>query len=605
VKILNAFKKIVGIQPSKTDTNDTKYKQSGTVQSTPAYPPADEGIALIPIRDVLESQADLLRRIKLSSGMKQEVYRAYMVPVLERFIRYAHLLPATKNQHHRGAGGLLRMGLETAFYSMQAADGVIFAGLEATERKRDMEERWRYATFLSGLCMDLYRLPNSMVVTSVKGIVLDPHEHRLFDWATKNDISRYYVQWSAGEFKSITNSDLIANGPLMHMIIPSAAFAYLNATGQKPMNAMLSTITGTVPNSEILTINKIVTEMRRKVIERDSSLQPELYGKLSVGVHIEPHIIDAMRRLISRGTWGVNKPSARIWYGTDGMYILWRRDMAEEIVTAVHENKVQGFPSEPDSILDLMLKSNIVIPSSNGGCFELNASAAIMDEKCKWRTVMRLSNPEMMQGEGCTIEKANVSFLATPKPKTPAKPSTIIAKPSHNTGETRDAKEASTPEPKKTENVTNTENIESQQDLDLDDATQKVASAHEAEVENSNYETAYPSEEPASQSASDKLLMVLPNSVADVIRAMSADYQSECTGFSWVQQGFAISYAKMVSYGMSPMVVVESLNRNSWILLDGKKMVHNIEIDGKSEMAIVLIAGIAERLGFSRKGSPS
>lgn len=608
MKILNAFRKIVGIQSQQAEVDNSKFKQSGTVRSTPSYPPADEGIPLVPLREVIESQAELLTRIKLSSGMKQEDYRAFMVPVIERFVRYAHLLPATKNQHHRGAGGMLRLGLETAFYSMQAADGVIFAGLESTERKRDMEERWRYATFLTGLCMDLYRIPNSMVITSANGLVLDPHEQRLYEWASKNEITRYYVKWSASEFKPASNSDLIANGPLMHMLMPPEAFGYLNATGNKPMNAMLATITGTVPNSEILTINKIVTEMRRKVIERDSALQPEMYGKLSIGVHIEPHIIDAMRRLISRNIWGINKPSARIWYGTDGMFILWRRDMAEEIVNTVLESKVQGFPAEPDSILDLMLKSSIVMSSANGGCFELNGSAASPNEKPKWRTVMRIANPDIFQGEGCSIEKAQTSFLATAKPKTQAKPQSP-AKPESKASAPADQLKNATPVSSESNGEASArsnnevfdeqlaqgnEGIQSEEEQqETEEAEQDVPAGYVQEVQEIDV--------PSSESAADKLLSVVPNSVADVMRAMAADYQSETTGFAWSKHGFCICYAKLITYGMNPMNIVQSLERTSWLVLDGTKKVHNIEIDGKQEMAIVLIPGIAERLGFSRQ----
>lgn len=597
MKFLRSIKNLVEGSSSESALLHPPAK-SGTVQTAPVYPPVDEGIPLSPLREVLETQAELLSRIRLSCGMKQEDYKQYIIPVIERYARYAHLLPATKIQHHRGAGGLLRLGLETAFYSMQAADGVIFAGLEATERKRDMEERWRYATFLAGLSMDLFRVPHSMVISSDVGGSHDPYENRLYDWATKAGVSRYFVKWSASEYKPPSNADLTANGPLLHLIVPPHAFAYLNAVGSKPMSAMLATITGTVSNSEILTINKIVTEMRNKIIERDKSLQPEMYGKLTVGVHIEPHIIDAMRRLVSRERWKVNAASGRIWYGDDGMFLLWRRDVAEEIVATVAENKVMGFPSEPDSILELMLKSGIVLSSGNGGCFELDSAAAQKDAKSKWRTVMRIANPDILQGEGCHIDKVAVSFLSTAKPKTsPTKPfqPTDVAIPDA----APDAAAANLSDQPAPGNSGDSSPVTPEGEPP---SLEECAPPVEAEgLSQSNSEIARQGTE---DSAADRLLTVVPTSVADVIKAMAEDYRADradIRGFAWAKPGFAISYAKLVTYGMNPMDIVKHLDRASWLVLDGKKMVHNIVIDGSSEMSIVLMGAIAERLGFNRQ----
>lgn len=582
MKLLRTIQDLLNGTQAEVTTRPILQK-NGTVQTAPVYPPADEGIPLSKLRDVLETQSELLTRIRLSCGMKQEDYKLYIVPVIERYARYAHLLPATKSQHHRGAGGLLRLGLETAFYSMQAADGVIFAGLEATERKRDMEERWRYATFLAGLSMDMFRVPHSMVVSSDVGGSLDPYEHRLFDWASKAGVTRYFVKWSASEFRPPSNADLTANGPLLHLIVPPHAFAYLNAVGSKPMNSMLATITGTVSNSEVLTINKIVTEMRNKVIERDKSLQPEMYGKLTVGVHIEPHIIDAMRRLVSRDKWKVNTASGRIWYGDDGMFLLWRRDMAEEIVATVSENSVMGFPSEPDSILELMLKSGIVISGSNGGCFELNSSAAQKDGKSTWRTVMRIANPDMLQGEGCHIDKVAASFLSTAKPKKPVQPDDLVPP-------IVDADHQESVKTTDDDKVAN--GIDDSKGDAVPDVGESDTDTSQGESENANQSV---------ENAADRLLTVVPPSVADVIKAMAEDYRAGCKGFAWAKPGFSIGYAKLVSYGMDPVVIVTHLERASWLVTEGKKKIHNIEIDGSFESAIVLISATAERLGFSRQ----
>ncbi|MDP0977773.1 TraI domain-containing protein, partial [Klebsiella pneumoniae] len=63
------------------------------------------------------------------------------------------------------------LGLETAFFSLQGTDAHIFSGRATISERRELEPRWRIATFIGGLCCDLHRTLTHLIVTPAEGEV--------------------------------------------------------------------------------------------------------------------------------------------------------------------------------------------------------------------------------------------------------------------------------------------------------------------------------------------------------------------------------------------------------------------------------------------------
>ena len=51
-------------------------------------------------------------------GGTPEMHAQYIIPVLENYARFIHLLPASENHHHSDEGGLWRLGLEVAEWAL-------------------------------------------------------------------------------------------------------------------------------------------------------------------------------------------------------------------------------------------------------------------------------------------------------------------------------------------------------------------------------------------------------------------------------------------------------------------------------------------------------
>ena len=159
------------------------------------YPPVDPGISVRSIDDVLAAQHDLIRRIKLCYGANRETFDTDLFSLIRRYAEYVHLLPATPDNHFSLPGGLLRMGLEVAFYALQATDGQIFSGRSTISHRRQLEPRWRHATFIAGLCSELHRTLSHVTVLDAKGNEWPAYLYPLTRWLREQCVLRFFLRW--------------------------------------------------------------------------------------------------------------------------------------------------------------------------------------------------------------------------------------------------------------------------------------------------------------------------------------------------------------------------------------------------------------------------
>ncbi|NMS58705.1 MobH family relaxase, partial [Vibrio parahaemolyticus] len=134
-----------------------------------------------------------------------------VLPVIQRYAAFVHLLPASESHHHRGAGGLFRHGLEVAFWAAQASESVIFS-IEGTPReRRDNEPRWRLASCFSGLLHDVGKPLSDVSITDKDGsITWNPYSESLHDWAHRHEIDRYFIRWRDKRHKRHEQFSLLA-----------------------------------------------------------------------------------------------------------------------------------------------------------------------------------------------------------------------------------------------------------------------------------------------------------------------------------------------------------------------------------------------------------
>jgi conjugal transfer pilus assembly protein TraI len=324
------------------------------------------------------------------------------------------MLPASPSEHYSGAGGLLRMCIDLAFYSLQSAEGRVFQAAGVEERHR-LEARWKYAVFLAGLTTELHRL-GWMVVTDVHGVLWPSYTTNLVKWLDQRKVQEYFLSWNG-----YTPSTQLANGPstshagaYLNAVIPTEAIEYLQDGSPEIVRVLYGVTSGSIPPRDHQA-SAIVNEIRQKVLERDLQQRPSRYGKLVSGSHLEPHLLDACRTLYESNIWTVNERDAKLWHTQEGLFLVWPRS-AKNILEVLERRGLTGIPRSSSTIAEIMVRSGIAKAQDE---FNLYWNLNIGNGQ---ELAIKFANPVAVMG--MEVPQPLAASIVTPSPKPFASSST-------------------------------------------------------------------------------------------------------------------------------------------------------------------------------------
>ena len=136
----------------------------------------------------------LMHALRLEGGAAQ----ALVIPLLKRYARFVHRLPASEHHHHAYLGGLLQHGIEAARHAAEAAGDRVFLPDSTPTVRRLGEPRWRFCAAMGALLHDLGKTISDLRVVSVDGLeTWIPFQRGLYDWARGLDLQGYRIEWRA------------------------------------------------------------------------------------------------------------------------------------------------------------------------------------------------------------------------------------------------------------------------------------------------------------------------------------------------------------------------------------------------------------------------
>lgn len=334
----------------------SKVRVDTVASRVPVYPPIDPGIEVLPVDSIVESQSSMVARIRTVAGGADADFGDMYLSVIHNLAEYIHLLPASRQETHTGAGGLFRLSLEMGFYCLQASEGVIFTPTEGVERRHKLEPRWRYAAFLAGICSELHRPLASLIVSGPDGVQWPKYLLPLHRWCSEVGFDRYHIAWQP-EPRFETASAKGEVSAMISRIVPDRCLQYLEAGSPAIAPIVFSVATGVARDNEN-SVAELVARIRRRVLERDKAVRPDYYGTMLVGNHLEPHLLEAMRTLIREGKWKINQEGGRVWFGTDGLFVIWKK-AAEELSREIAQKGLQGVPTEANTLAEALLNAKV------------------------------------------------------------------------------------------------------------------------------------------------------------------------------------------------------------------------------------------------------
>lgn len=328
--------------------------------SAVAYPSVDPGLPALAVGEILEQNADLIARIKLADGADARAFSTDLLPLIRRYADFVHLLPATSDNYFFSPGGLFRLGLEIAFFALQGTDGQIFSGRATILQRRNLEPRWRKATFIAGLCHEIHRTLSHLVVTDSQGNEWPSYIAPLGAWLASVKADRYFLKWipNAGEMRSLGVFAL-------PRIVDADTLQYLARGNSVVVPQMMGSVSGMPSQREHNVLGQLVRRAAALVIDRDLRASADRYGKPILGSHLERYLLDGMRRLVADSeAWKPNSDRSRVWFGLDGAFIVWP-NAAADLSKLLEADQLSGIPTSSETILEILLAAGVVQPQSD------------------------------------------------------------------------------------------------------------------------------------------------------------------------------------------------------------------------------------------------
>ncbi len=317
----------------------------------PSYPPFQHGIPAASVRQVMETQSQLIEQIKEQLGLGPREWDRVVEPMLVRYAEIVHLLPASEAHHHRGAGGLFRHGLEAGFWACRSAENKIFTKAKTPMLRRGEGKRWEVAALTAGLTHDVGKTICDVAVIDRDGLIeWNPHQP-LAQWLAEHKLRRYFLHWNSGrEHKRHESFSVL----FMAHIIQGTTKAYL-LSHPEVMDQLLRVVSGQGEDTEF---GKVVLWADRQSVSRDLKHQRISPDEFAYGVPVEKYVLDALRSLIGTKDYQPNKPPFAICVSEDGVYLKWH-DIVGAILAQLRKDDIRGVPSNPDTLARLLIERGL------------------------------------------------------------------------------------------------------------------------------------------------------------------------------------------------------------------------------------------------------
>lgn len=545
------------------------------------------------------------------------------------------------------------MSLEVALTALQTANASVFPISGGVERRFYIQPKWSLAAFIAGLCSQNYRTLNSMVVVSRDNQQWAPLLNHLFDWARDAKADRYHVRW----LEDTPVHGAKASGAYsIGQIVPAEVLQYLAADNNQIIQSMTAAIAGVETNASENPVTRIVAPIVTRVIEEDLKRSATNYGHLVIGTHLEPHLVDAMRRLVRSGKWAPNQPAGRVWVGKEGTFIDWI-EAAADISMVLAKDSFAGVPKDPDTLASLLINAELLQLNNEGGRYWTIASPGTLEAR---DTTVRLKRgesifphhfdfspyqnvqltlapppvpPKAKRHESASTKATTVESEAgtepTHKQDTPAKsaPKMAIQTVECSAGQMHvgdelpmgrfscddsdqelAAIEAATASIEASSSHARREGEHDPSSQTLEARTpkrRKAASAGDTLVSAPESSSRKPS--PARQEEPiktvDRLLGSLKENNATVLREVIDNFHTKKIDgtVAFLPYGVGVPHQELNSHGHPVMDVFEELSAKQWLWVDKAKpsrKIHAVDIDGEIHRLVIIKPDIAMGLGL-------
>lgn len=343
------------------------------------YPPKLHGISVFSVESIAKRYSEAFDKladdVKIGSHRTDDkgtsLFEARYLTVIMRFIEYVHMLPASENQHHSQAGGMLRHSLETAHMAMMEAD----EHRPPTTRFIDDDElrrpRYIYAAWVAGLLHDTGKLFSDIQVTALSiyddknrteapaktvykdAPVWQPHVESLIEWAKRNQVVRYSVEYKKSrKYKEHDKNSAI----LLPKLLKGEGLNYILQSPDDLYAALNDTLSGYMGSNDYLP--RMVRNADAYSTGKDVlKISESAFGERAKSLVML--ISEQMRT--ARADWTFNRPNGHAWILGGEVFLRWSNAF-NTITEVANDNLVERLPRKARKLLSMMEDNRIVEP---------------------------------------------------------------------------------------------------------------------------------------------------------------------------------------------------------------------------------------------------
>lgn len=324
-------------------------------QSTPRWPPVENGLPAEKPNALVESQRDLLTALRHAVGEADEEWERHYWPVVLRYVRWVHLLPASREHHHHGAGGLWCHGLEVALAAANLYDRRVVGQNLPREERRRYRKGLRWAAVCGGLLHDCAKPLTDVEVTDDNGQTWNPIQGSLVAWLKTTGASRYRLRWRQGR----DGRHLVGAAIMLPRILGVDAQIWLQSLcGQA---VLLELVEAVMDDTRQGLLAEIIHEADRLSVAEDMGRRGSINEDHRItGVAAERHIVDAMQSLLREGHW---RAGGKVCMAAPGgeVVLTWPR-AGRDIGDWLAAHHIPGIVRSPEAIADVLLDTGKAIP---------------------------------------------------------------------------------------------------------------------------------------------------------------------------------------------------------------------------------------------------
>ena len=318
-----------------------------------------KGLPLIPTEHLLVHFQDPMDQLRRALDLDDRIYVANVLPVIKRYARKVHLLPASENHHHAGLGGLFLHSLEVATHARRISEEFLYGREESPTIQGEAENIWRLAVTLAGLVHDSGKLLTDIRASDLTGQkIWNPFLEDIEDWGSQSKMDRYYLTWLPKRVGKHERS----GGMLLLSLLGPDCIGYLTRYGHHPLLALYETVTG---SNEDERFGQIIRIADRASVSKDLKGHTFSAGT-TLGRRKDELLMTAMNTLIQEGTWTLEGDIPLLYLDEASLLIDWWQAQPS-LIRKLEEMSPIGWYETADQLADLLLDRNLaILPPQEG-----------------------------------------------------------------------------------------------------------------------------------------------------------------------------------------------------------------------------------------------